>query len=113
MSIIIMAAASVERVLLIRILKVVISVVEVATSPVLFLLVQFVIADNFAVSDISVIWDAFQRDEETCVGSWNILNALKQTPAFVAKTSRPEWLEAGILHKSCVFHFLAGGRMDD
>jgi hypothetical protein len=33
MSIIIVAAASVERVLLIRILKVVISAVEVATSP--------------------------------------------------------------------------------
>jgi hypothetical protein len=33
MSIIIMAASSVERVLLIRILNVVISVVEVATSP--------------------------------------------------------------------------------
>jgi hypothetical protein len=75
--------------------------------------VWFVIANNFALSDLSFIWNAFQRDEETCVGSWNVSNALKKTPAFVAKTSGPEWLETGILHKRCIFHFLAGGWMDD
>jgi hypothetical protein len=102
MSIIIMAASLVERVLLIRILNVVISAVEVATSPeepnaFLFLLVWFVIADYFAVSDIYVLWDVFQRGEETCVGSWDVWNVLEQASAFVAKTLGPKWLETGIL----------------
>jgi hypothetical protein len=77
------------------------------------LLEWFVIADHFAVSDLYVIWDVFQIDEETCIGSWDVSNALKQASAFVAKTSGPKWLETGILHESRVFHFFAGDWVND
>jgi hypothetical protein len=56
----------------------------------MFLLVRFVVTDYFAVSDISVIGDVFQFDEETCIGSWNVSNALEEASAFVAKTSSPK-----------------------
>jgi hypothetical protein len=79
----------------------------------LFFFVWFVIADYFAVSDLSVIWDVFQFGEETSVGSWNVSNSLEEASAFVAKTSSPKWLETGILHESRVFHFLAGDWVDD
>jgi hypothetical protein len=46
----------------------------------------FVIADYFAVSDLSVFCDVFQFDEEKCIGSWNVSNALEQASTFVAKT---------------------------
>jgi hypothetical protein len=58
----------------------------------LFLLVRFVIADYFAVSDLSVIWDGFKIDEETCIGSWNVSNPLEEASAFVSKTSSPKRL---------------------
>jgi hypothetical protein len=126
-SIIIMAASSVERVRLIRILNVVISAVEVATMPgvvesvtsygepsaFLFLLLWFVISDYFSVSDLYVFRDVFQCDEETCIGSWDVLNALEQAAAFVAKTLGLKWLETGILHESRVFHFFSGDWVDD
>jgi hypothetical protein len=70
MSIIIMVASSVERVLLIRILNVV-----AEHAP--FIFVRFVVADYFAVSDLSVFRDGFQIDEETFVGSWNVTNSLE------------------------------------
>jgi hypothetical protein len=79
----------------------------------LFLLVWFVIAYDFAVSDISVMWDVFQRGEETCVGSWNVSNFLEEASAFAAKTSIPKWLETGILHERRVLHFFAGDWVDD
>jgi hypothetical protein len=94
MSIIIMAASSVESVLLIRILNVVMSAVEVVTSPdsFPFRLVWFVIANYFAVSDLPVFRDVCEFYEETCVGSWNISNSLKKSPTFVSKASFPKWL---------------------
>jgi hypothetical protein len=49
------------------------------------MLLRFVIANYFAVSDLSVIWNAFQCDEEACVGYWNVTNALKQTPNSLPK----------------------------
>jgi hypothetical protein len=93
-------------------------VVEFATADgesntFLLLFVWFVITYYFAVSDISVIWDVFQFDEETCVGSWNVSNSLEEASAFVAKTSSPTWLEMGILHESWVFHFFASDWVDD
>jgi hypothetical protein len=75
--------------------------------------VWFIIADGFALGDLSIRWDVFQRGEETCVGSGDVSNALEQAPAFVAKTSGPKWLETGILHKSRLFHFFAGGWVND
>jgi hypothetical protein len=85
-----MAASSVERVLLIRILNVVMSSVEVATSPeylspvayvqpdaFLLFLVRFVIADYFVISDLSVFWNVGEFDKEICVGSRNVQNPLE------------------------------------
>jgi hypothetical protein len=91
MSIIIMAASSVERVLLIRILNGVMlgrgsgdiaRVVEslaVHGQPDAFLLflVRFVVADYFAVSDLSIFRDVGEFDKETCVGSRNVPDALE------------------------------------
>jgi hypothetical protein len=128
MSIIIIEASSVERLLLIRILNVVISAVDGSGNIVgvveyvasygepnafLFLLVWFLIADYFAVSDISVIWDVFQFGEETCIGSWNVSYSLEQASTFIAKTSGPKLLETGICHESRVFHFFSGDWVDD
>jgi hypothetical protein len=75
--------------------------------------VWFVIADYFAVSDLSVFWDVFQFYEEKCVSSWNVLNAQEQASAFIAKTSGPKWLETGILHESRVFHLFSRDWVDD
>jgi hypothetical protein len=58
----------------------------------LFFLVRYVIAEYFAVSDLSVFRDVGEFDEETCVGSRNISNALEKELAFVAKSSFPKWL---------------------
>jgi hypothetical protein len=43
----------------------------------LFFLVRFVIADYFSVSDLSVFWDIFDFDKETCVGARNVPHALE------------------------------------
>jgi hypothetical protein len=75
--------------------------------------VWFVIADDFALSDLSVFWDVFQRGEETCIGSWDVSNALEQASALVAKTSGSKWLETGIHHESRVFHFFSGEWVDE
>jgi hypothetical protein len=75
--------------------------------------VWFLITYDFAVSDISVMWDVFQRGEETCIGAWDVLNALEQASAFVAKISSSKWLERGILHERREFHFFAGDWVDD
>jgi hypothetical protein len=75
--------------------------------------VWFVLANDVAVSDLSVMWDVFQRGEETCVGSWKVSNSLEEASAFVAKTSSPKWLETGVFHESRVFHFFAGDWVDD
>jgi hypothetical protein len=52
----------------------------------------FVIANYFAVSDLSVFRDVCDFDEETRVGAMNVANALEKTPDFVAKTSFPKQL---------------------
>jgi hypothetical protein len=75
--------------------------------------VWFVIADYFAISDISVDWDVFQFDEDSCIGSWDVSNALKQASAFASKTWSPKQLEMGILHESRVFHLFSGDWVDD
>jgi hypothetical protein len=127
MSIIIMAASLVERVLLISILNVVMSAVEVATfagvvesvathsepDTFLFFLVRFIIADYFAVSDLSVMWDVFQIDEESCIGARNVNNALEEASAFVSKSSHPKWFQLGIPHERRVFHLFPGDGMDE
>jgi hypothetical protein len=43
----------------------------------LFLFVRFLIADYFAVSDLSLVWDVGEFDKETCVGSRNVPNPLE------------------------------------
>jgi hypothetical protein len=75
--------------------------------------VCFAIADYFDVSDIYVFWDVFQFDEETCIGSWNVSNALEKASAFVAKTSSQKRLETGIFHESRVFHFFSRDWVDN
>jgi hypothetical protein len=43
----------------------------------LFFFVRFVIADYFAVSDVSVFRDVSEFDKETRVGARNVMNALE------------------------------------
>jgi hypothetical protein len=106
MSIIIMATSSVERVLFVQDFECfdvgrgsgdvtgVIKPVAAHRQPdsLFFFFMWFVIADYFAVSDLSVFRDVCEFDKETCVGSRNVLNALKKAPDFVAKTSSTKWL---------------------
>jgi hypothetical protein len=47
--------------------------------------VGFVITNYFAVSDLSVFWDVCEFDKETCVGSRNVVNALKRRPTSLPK----------------------------
>jgi hypothetical protein len=75
--------------------------------------VGFVIANYFAVSDLLVFWNVCKFDKETCVGSRNVLNALKKAPDFVAKTSFPKWLQTGVFHEGHVFHFFSGDGVND
>jgi hypothetical protein len=91
MYIIIMAAYLVERVLLIRILKAVISAIEVETSPEYSSRSPPTVSRKHSVSFLcglklqtillSVIFLSFgmffQINEETCIGSWNISNSLE------------------------------------
>jgi hypothetical protein len=69
--------------------------------------VGFIITNYLAVSDLSVFWDVCELDEETCVGSRNVTNAMKQGSDFVAKTSFPKWLHARVFHEGHVFHFFS------
>jgi hypothetical protein len=75
--------------------------------------VWFVITTYFTVSDWSVFWDVFKFDEETCVGSEDVANALKKASDFVAKTSFPKWLQARVFHECHVFHFFSGDWVND
>jgi hypothetical protein len=75
--------------------------------------VGFVIANYFAVIDLSVFWDVCKFDKEKCVGSRNVPNALKKAPNFVAKTSRPKWLQTGEFPKGHVFRFFSGDGVND
>jgi hypothetical protein len=75
--------------------------------------VGFVIAKYFAVSDLSVFRDVCEVDNETCVGSRNVPNALKKATDFVAKTSFPKWLQTGVFHKGHVFHFFSCDGVND
>jgi hypothetical protein len=49
--------------------------------------VWFVITKCFSVSDLSVFWDVCRFDKDTCVGSGDVMNALKKASDFVAKAS--------------------------
>jgi hypothetical protein len=75
--------------------------------------VWFVIADYFAVSDLSIFWDASEFHEETCVGGRDVPNTLEWVSVFVAKASLPKWLEMGNLHEFHVFHFFPGDGVND
>jgi hypothetical protein len=66
--------------------------------------VGFIITNYFAVSDLSVFWDVFKLNKETCAGSRNVTNTLKEASYFVSKTLFPKWLQARIFHKGHVFH---------
>jgi hypothetical protein len=75
--------------------------------------VRFLIADYFAVSDLSVLRGVSEFDEETCVGARDLLNALEKASTFVTESSFPKWLLSGILHECHIFHFFSGDRVDD
>jgi hypothetical protein len=47
--------------------------------------VRFVIANIFAISDLSIFWDFGEFEKEICVGSWDVSNALEQASSFFAK----------------------------
>jgi hypothetical protein len=66
--------------------------------------VRFVIADYFAISNLSVRLDVSEFDEETCVGTRDVSNSLEEMSTFAAKDALPKWLETEILHES-----LSGG----
>jgi hypothetical protein len=78
-----------------------------------FLLVRFVIADYFAVSDLSLRRDVSEFDEETCISTGDVSNSLEEASAFVAKTALSKGLELGILHECHVFHFFPHDGVDD
>jgi hypothetical protein len=63
-----------------------------------FLLVRFLIAYYFAVSDLSVRQDVGGFDEETCISTGDVSNSLEEASAFVAKTALSKGLETGIFH---------------
>jgi hypothetical protein len=75
--------------------------------------VWFVIANNFAVSVLSVFWDVFKFNKETCVCSRDVTNALKEASYFFAKKSFPKWLQARVFHEGCVFHFFSSDWVND
>jgi hypothetical protein len=58
----------------------------------LFVFVRFVIADYFAVRDLSVLKDVSEFDEETCIGVRNVSSSLEEASTFVSKSSCPKWL---------------------
>jgi hypothetical protein len=60
-----------------------------------FLLVWFVIANYFAVSDISVFWDVGKFDKKTRVGASSVSNALeKAKPRFHSGCRRGSFISA-------------------
>jgi hypothetical protein len=69
--------------------------------------VGFIITNNFTVSDLSVFWDVCKFNKETCVGSRDVMNALKEASYFVAKTSFPKWLQARVFHEGGLFHLFS------
>jgi hypothetical protein len=75
--------------------------------------VGFLIANYFAVSDMSVFCDVCKFDKEECVGYRNVTNALKKVHDLVAKTSFPNWLQTRVFHKGHVFHFFSGEGVND
>jgi hypothetical protein len=60
---------------------------------------MFVIADYFAVSDISVRWYVSDFDLKKCVVTRDVSNSLEEVSAFVVKAAFPKGLEMGILHE--------------
>jgi hypothetical protein len=75
--------------------------------------VGFIITKKFAVSDLSVFWDVCKFNKETCVGSWDVTNALKEASYFIAKTSFPKWLQARVFHEGRVFHLFSSDWVND
>jgi hypothetical protein len=72
----------------------------------IFFLVNFVIANFFAVSDLSVRQDVSEFDKETYICAGGVTNALEEASIFVARTPFTKWMETGILHECHVFHFV-------
>jgi hypothetical protein len=66
-----------------------------------------VVANNFAICDVSVFWYVFEFNKETCVCSWNVTDALEQATCLIAEASFPQGLEVRVLNKGHVLHLLA------
>jgi hypothetical protein len=62
---------------------------------------------------LSLFWNVCKFNKETCVGSWDVTNALKEASYFVAKTSFPKWLQARVFHKGRVFHLFSCDWLND
>jgi hypothetical protein len=72
-----------------------------------FFFVWLVVTYNFAVCDLSVLWYVFEFNEEACVCSWNVVDALEEATRLIAKAYFPKRLEVWILHEVHVIHFIA------
>jgi hypothetical protein len=75
--------------------------------------VRFLIADYFAVSNLSVHRDVSEFIKKTYIGACNVPNSLEEASAFVAKTTFPKGLETGILHECRVLHFFPRDGVDE
>jgi hypothetical protein len=77
------------------------------------LFVRFVITNYFAIRNLSLFWYVCNFQKETCVGSWDVADALKKAACLVAEFPLPKGLEVRVIHEGHVFHLLAGYWMDD
>jgi hypothetical protein len=74
--------------------------------------VGFIITNYFAVSDLFVFWDVCKFDKETCVGSRNVSNTLKEASDFVAKPRFQSGCRLGSF-KVHVFDFFSSDQVND
>jgi hypothetical protein len=75
--------------------------------------VRFVVTNNFFICDFSVLWYVFEFYKETCVCSWNVVDALEKAACLVAEASFSQGLKVWVLHKGHVLHFLPSHWMYD
>jgi hypothetical protein len=75
--------------------------------------VRFVIAHYFATSNISVLRDCSEYDEEKCISTEDVSDSLEEATAFVAKTAVSKGLEMEIPHECHVFHIFPLESMND
>jgi hypothetical protein len=73
---------------------------------------RFVIANYFAVSDLSVRRYVSEFDKKICIVTKDVSNSLEEASVFVAKAAFSKGLETGILHECHVFNFFPRDRVE-